>query len=219
MPWAACAANGGVAFVVNGSQGIGAVPIDVRGLPVDALVSCGYKWLCGPYGTGFAWMTPALRERLCYEQAYWLNGVDRGALESLAGVEDHGVPGYDVFCPASFLNSRPWLAALDVLLDAGIERIAVHDQDLVGRLLDGLGPERWELVSPAAPPARSTLVLFRPRGDELTGDVRARLSAAGVDVAERNGCVRISPHAHNTVEDIDRALDVLDRRAPTDRRS
>ena len=37
----------GVTFVVNGSQAVGAVPLDLADLPVDALVSCGFKWLCG----------------------------------------------------------------------------------------------------------------------------------------------------------------------------
>ena len=43
----------GVLLVVNGSQAIGARPLDVTNLPIDAVVSCGYKWLCGPYATGF----------------------------------------------------------------------------------------------------------------------------------------------------------------------
>lgn len=43
--------SAGVLLVVNASQAIGARPIDVGRSPVDAVVSCGYKWLCGPYGT------------------------------------------------------------------------------------------------------------------------------------------------------------------------
>ncbi len=43
-----------VLFFVNGSQALGAAPIDVTSLPIDALSCCGFKWLCGPYATGFA---------------------------------------------------------------------------------------------------------------------------------------------------------------------
>src|SRR5438309_759240 len=53
-----------VLFVVNGSQGVGALKLDVGSLPIDALVCCGYKWLCGPYGTGFCWIEPRVREQL-----------------------------------------------------------------------------------------------------------------------------------------------------------
>src|SRR5262249_28820561 len=41
----------GVLLVVNASQALGARAIDVSLTPVDAVISCGYKWLCGPYGT------------------------------------------------------------------------------------------------------------------------------------------------------------------------
>lgn len=60
-----------VTFILNGSQAVGARPVDVSTLGADALVSCGFKWLCGPYATGFCWLTPILRERLNYRQAYW----------------------------------------------------------------------------------------------------------------------------------------------------
>ena len=43
-------------LVVNTSQAVGVRPIDVATTPVDALICCGYKWLCRPYGTGFTWL-------------------------------------------------------------------------------------------------------------------------------------------------------------------
>lgn len=48
----------GVLLVVNASQALGARPLDVTATPVDAVVSCGYKWLCGPYATGLPGCTP-----------------------------------------------------------------------------------------------------------------------------------------------------------------
>jgi selenocysteine lyase/cysteine desulfurase len=53
----------GVTSVVNGSQAVGAVPLDLAALPVDALVSCGFKWLCAPTGPGAAGSTPTLGPR------------------------------------------------------------------------------------------------------------------------------------------------------------
>jgi cysteine desulfurase / selenocysteine lyase len=43
----------GIAFLVDGSQAVGAIPVDVKKLNVHFLVCCGYKWLLSPYGTGF----------------------------------------------------------------------------------------------------------------------------------------------------------------------
>jgi selenocysteine lyase/cysteine desulfurase len=63
-----CRDRGNAAFVLNGSQAVGARPTDVAALGVDALVCCGFKWLCGPYATGFARLRPQLRDALDYEQ-------------------------------------------------------------------------------------------------------------------------------------------------------
>ena len=71
-----CRQHGDITFVLNGSQSVGARPTDVYELGMDALVSCGFKWLCGPYATGFTWLRPQLLQRLEYEQGYWLAQVD-----------------------------------------------------------------------------------------------------------------------------------------------
>jgi selenocysteine lyase/cysteine desulfurase len=201
----------GAWLVVNGSQAVGARPADVRSLGVDALVSCGYKWLCGPYGTGFAWLTPALRDALRPQQAYWLAMQGSQGLDHMRDTtlrDDLGVRGFDVFCPAAFATSLPWIASLDVFLSTGITSIADHDQHLVSRLLDGVDSSAYEVVSPTSGPARSTLVVLSRR-DGTAGARHRMLSAAGIDTAYREGSLRVSVHLFNTEDQIDRALDAL----------
>ena len=62
-----------VTFVVNGAQAVGVRPIDVRTAPIDSLISVGWKWLLGPYATGFCWIRHDLLTRLRYNQTYWLS--------------------------------------------------------------------------------------------------------------------------------------------------
>jgi cysteine desulfurase/selenocysteine lyase len=52
---AACHAQG-VLLVLDVSQSCGAMPLDVAALGADFMVCAGYKWLFGPYGTGFLWI-------------------------------------------------------------------------------------------------------------------------------------------------------------------
>src|SRR6185312_10513354 len=97
----------GVLFVVNASQAAGAHTLDVQQLDADAIVSCGFKWLCGPYGTGFAWIRPEVRDMLGYQQPYWLAHLSDGGLEGPfehALRTDLGAAAFDVFCTANFLN-------------------------------------------------------------------------------------------------------------------
>src|SRR6267143_6079966 len=46
----------GALLLLDASQGCGAVPMDVNRLGADFMVSAGYKWLLGPFGTGFFWV-------------------------------------------------------------------------------------------------------------------------------------------------------------------
>lgn len=212
----------GVTFVVNGSQAVGAAPLDLARLPVDALVSCGFKWLCGPYGTGFCWLAPDLLASLTRPPAYWLGHLaqhDLGQETELRLRGDLGAAAWDVFGTANFLNFRPWTASVEYLLGLGVDRVAARDQALVERFLQGLDPDRYRLVSPRSGPGRSTLVVLGDRRPGRTEALYRRLSGAGVDVALRRGRLRVSPHLYNTEADIDRALEVLGgRTAPVESR-
>jgi cysteine desulfurase/selenocysteine lyase len=211
-----CRAHG-VRLVVNASQALGARPLDAPAAAIDAVVSCGYKWLCGPYGTGFAWLAPDLRDELRPQQAYWLamqsgHGLDH--MRETTVRDDLGVRAFDVFCPAAFATTLPWIASLELFLAAGLDPIADHDQQLVDRLVTGIDPDVYELVSPASGPARSTLVVLSRR-DGSAAQRHRMLTDAGIDVAYREGNLRLSVHLFNTATQIDRALDRLHEREPT----
>jgi hypothetical protein len=96
-------------------QGGGARPFDVS-WPVDAVLGVGFKWLCGPYGTGFLWVRPDLLRSLNATQAYWLAQMTAADLgrEEVAVRLPSGPPTartFDVFGTANFFNFKPWAAA------------------------------------------------------------------------------------------------------------
>ena len=205
-----CRDRGDAVFVLNGSQTVGARPTDVAALGVDALVCCGFKWLCGPYATGFAWLRPQLQDALDYEQGYWLaqvDDIDRPP-ERYELRDDLAAAAFDVFCTANLATYPAWEQAVALLLDVGLERVEAHDQALVQRLVDGL-PAGWRLQSPSNRELRSTLVFLEGRDPHLTESGARELEAAGVDVAQRVGALRLSPHLHNTDHHVDRALEAL----------
>jgi selenocysteine lyase/cysteine desulfurase len=203
----------GVRFVLNATQGVGARSIDVQRSPVDAVVSCGFKWLCGPYATGFTWIHPALLDQLGYHQDYWLAQMRQTDLATESGYElraDLGASRYDVFGTANFFNFVPWTAALDVLAEVGVAEIAAHDQRLVDLIVTALdGSPRLRVLSPVSGPARSTIVVVSHADPDLNPRLHLRLREAGIDTALRSGNLRLSPHLHNDEADIHRALAVL----------
>ena len=204
----------GVAFVLNASQGLGARPLDLSGMNVDALTCVGFKWLCGPYGTGFCWIRPALRESLEYNQAYWLamqDADDLGTERELTIRKDLSARRYDIFGTANFFNFKAWTASLEYLLERGIDRVAGHDNHLVSRFLDGLDRRRFDLLSPRTGSSRSTLILVSHKDRDRNVAIHRTLKESGIFAALRRGTIRFSPHLYNTEGEIDRTLEMLSR--------
>lgn len=207
-----CRAHG-VVFMANASQAAGARQVDLARAPVDALTSVGHKWLCGPYGSGFCWIHPALRARLAPTKAYWLAMLTAADLEG--DLDDvalpDGVPahGYDVFATANFFNFMALTAAVELLLDIGIEAVRDHDQALVTRLLDGIDRARFDVLSPERGERRSTLVFLSHTEPDRNAEIVRQAGAQGVFATCRNGRIRVSPHLYNSDADIDRTLTAL----------
>jgi selenocysteine lyase/cysteine desulfurase len=204
----------GVAFVVNASQALGARQIDLADAPVDALTCVGFKWLCGPYGTGFCWIRPSLRERLHLIKAYWLamqTAEDLGKEVVEAEIrEDLGARAYDIFGTANFFNAVPLAVAVEHLMDLGLARIRKHDQELVDLFIAGLDRNQFAITSPTeSGERRSTLVFFSHRDRGRNKEVHAALRTSRVDVAFRGGSIRLAPHLYNGEHDIERALKAL----------
>lgn len=207
-----CRANG-TRFFVNTSQGFGARALPLATLPVDAIVNVGWKWLCGPYSTGFCWIAPELRDRLDYNQAYWLamqTADDLGKKEQSYIVRsDIGARRFDSFGTANFFNYVPWTASLEVLQSFGLPAIQTHDQVLVDYLVRGLKDLSMRVLSPHDGPERSTLVFASYPEESRNPALFQQLREHGVDAALRRGVLRISPHFFNQEADLDRLLDTL----------
>lgn len=202
-----------VFFMINGAQAVGARPLDVATTPVDAVTGVGFKWLCGPYGTGYCWIRPPLRERLEINLNYWLamqTADDLGRVEDRPETNrDIGARRYDVFGTANFFNFHSFRASVEYLLELGIEAIAAQDDALVERLVEGLDRDKYRLLSPDSVPDRSTLVLLSHRDPERNLEIHQTLWQNDICCSFRRGNIRFSPHLYNSEGDIDAALKVL----------
>lgn len=199
-------------FVVNGSQGVGAIPMAVQAHPIDALISVGFKWLCGPYGTGFAWLDSRALERIRPTKLYWLNVLTTEDLEGeeidLSTVSPDPPGCFDIFGTANFFNFAGLLSAIELIRRVGVDRIHRHDLSLCSNLVGELADSRFEVHQRGDPDRLSSILFVRPTSEPLEA-VASRLKAGQIDVAVRNGMIRLSPHLYNTRADVDRTLEVL----------
>jgi selenocysteine lyase/cysteine desulfurase len=198
----------GAALVVDATQSLGASPLDVTQVRPDFLIAAGYKWLLGPYSSGFVYAAPARREGRPLE----FNWIAREGSEDFAGLvlyRDTFQPGarrYDVGERSNFALLPIAIVALRQLLAWRVAEIATTLGALTGaveaRARDlGLHPV------PAAWRVGHMLGLRSPA--PLPADLPTRLAAANVFVSVRGQSIRISPHLYNTPEDIERLFATL----------
>jgi selenocysteine lyase/cysteine desulfurase len=199
-------------FVVNGSQGVGAIPIAPHDLPIDALIGVGFKWLCGPYGTGFCWLGPRAEERIEAQKLYWLNSLDTNDLAAaeldFSSITPATVGRHDVFGTANFFNFAALVESVRLVADTGVDRIHDHNMGLTERLVAGVDPHRFLVEDRGDPERRSSIVFLAPV-DRTLDEAYEQLDAAGIDVSRRRGLLRIAPHFYNTADDIGRTIATL----------
>jgi selenocysteine lyase/cysteine desulfurase len=202
--------------VVNLSQSAGNVPIDLATWAIDAVVGAGYKWLLGPYSTGYAWIKPSLREQLDVNNTYWsalLSEEDLKSEGALALKDNRSARRFDMFAPANFFNFIPWKASIEYLLKIGIGQVYEYNQVLIDELIASLDSKKYQLVSPTQKHLRSNLVVISHRDPENNLKIYKGLLAEGIYPAFWKGRIRFSPHLYNTSPQIKKVNQALRRLA------
>lgn len=201
-----------IIFVVNISQSAGTMPLNILQMGADAVVCAGYKWLCGPYGTGFCWIKPSLRESLILNQAYWISLLSALELKEEGPLKIKKLKTarkFDVFGTANFFNFVPFKASLDYWLNLGLENVSSYHHFLTDQIMEGLQRASYPLISPQEEDARSSLIVFSHPRKEKNEEIFQDLLDEGIYAALWKGNIRVSPHVYNTEEEIMRFLSVV----------
>jgi selenocysteine lyase/cysteine desulfurase len=196
----------GAWFVVDGTQGVGAIEMELKSLPVDVVVAAAYKWLLAPYGTGFLYLRPEVQERLDLQVVTWLSVEGSEEFDALP-IEDFTVTKtarrFDIL---AFINMFGLDASLEFIERAGVAAINAHCTRLLDRLADGVLKRGYVLATGGAQ-LRSTILCFQAKSSEATAGLYQKLKSQNIAVSLRQGMIRVSPHLYNYEADIDRLLE------------
>jgi selenocysteine lyase/cysteine desulfurase len=197
----------GALVVLDAYQAVGTYPLDVRGLGVDVLAAGVLKYLLGSAGLAFLWCRAGLAETLVPTQTGWFADEDIFRMDlsdyspsSTARRFESGTPPV----PAIYGG----VAGMELMEEIGIAETREHVTGLNERLIAGVDELGGVIATPRAPERRGALVCVR------STDAPALVSALAGDrivTSERDGNLRISPHAYNTEEDVDAVLASLAR--------
>lgn len=206
----------GLVFLLDAAQTAGSVPISMEGMGVSLLSFTGHKGLMGPQGTGGLCVAPGVELRPLLSGG---TGVRSFEEEQPAEYPEH--------LEAGTLNGHGLAglgAAVDFILDTGVDTIHAHERALTERFVQGLGDIPGVTVYGDFSGDRAPVVALNLEGwdpaaaaDELAQeyDIAVR---PGIHCAPRmhralgtqdTGCLRFSFGWYTTQEDIDAALSAL----------
>ena len=203
--------HGGI-LVIDGTQGVGALDVNLRALPVDALSVAAYKWLLGPFGTGFVYLRRELLKRLDLSVVNWFTVEGSEDFDALP-TDEFTLPQeariFDVGETANFINLHALDASLEYVQGVTVGAVFEHCRRLLERLAKGLRDKGFKLSSAADPAHGSTILGFQADSLGRTVALHEELRANHVAVSLRHGMIRVSPYLYNGDADIDRLLDLV----------
>jgi selenocysteine lyase/cysteine desulfurase len=199
----------GAWFVIDATQTVGVMPLDVQSIQPDALVAHCYKSMLCNYGLGFAWYGPRMSHGRPVEQS-WLLRQGAQDFARLVDYQDAYAPGMRRF--DSSTRANPVLismldAALNYMSDCGETRIRAYLRSISRAFVEGVRTLGWR-VSDESDRAANLFGLHAPQGTDLER-VRTLLAQRRIHVSVRGSAIRVSPHVYNTPDDFARLLDAL----------
>ncbi len=198
----------GARLVVDGSQSIGALPFDVAALRPDFVTTVGYKWLLGPLGLSYLYVSEEHRDGTPLEQ----NWIARAGSEDFARLVDYrdeyqpGARRFDMGQRSAFELVPMAVAALEQLTEWRVDRVAAS----LSMVTDAVsGHARALGLRPYPPDERGPHLLGVRVPDAIRADVVAQLAAADCFAALRGETLRLAPHLHVTDDDVRQLADAL----------
>lgn len=199
----------GAAFIIDGTQSVGALPFDVQEIQPDALIVAGYKWMFGPYSCGLAFWGDRFLNGTPLEE----NWINRLGSENFAGLVDYeeryepGATRFDVGEKSNFVLLPMLEEAIRMILEWKPQNI----QSYLMAILDPWESSIRNMGFQLAPPSSRGAHLFGlhlPLHLEVE-KVKSALLSKSVSVSVRGKAIRIAPHVYNSEDDMKALVDAL----------
>jgi len=205
---AACRANG-TYLVVDGIKGIGNSVLDVTETPIDILACGGQKWLLSPWGSGFVYVRKELVPRLEPAITSWMafEGTDDFSRLTEYNPTFRADARRFEMITLPFQDFVGMTASLGLLLEIGVRDVAEVTRAAHEPVVRWAQKNDVRISSPLDERHRSAILCIAPAKpvEAYHGMKRAR-----VVCSLREGSIRLSPHCYNTVEEMEKVIEVLD---------
>ena len=197
----------GALLFVDGIQGLGVLPLDVRKTPIDFLAADGHKWLLGPEGAGIFYIR---REHLDLLRPIGLGWNSVAHAHDFARIELDLKDTAERYEGGSqnMAGMTALASSVELLLEleqAAIAERIVETTDMACEQLQSIGAQ---VLSDRTPDRKSGIVVFEMPGQDPM-ELRQKCLRKDIVLSCRSGKLRISVHGYNNLEDLDRLVAAL----------
>jgi cysteine desulfurase/selenocysteine lyase len=208
----------GALILIDAAQSVPHMPVDVQALDADFLVFSGHK-MCAPTGIGVLYGKEALLDAM----PPWMGGGDMIARVRLEGSTWNELPyKFEAGTPA-IAEAIGLGAAVDYLTALGLEHIHQHEKAITAYALERLSEVAGLTLYGSDPTRKGAVAAFSLKGIH-PHDVAQLLDSEGIAVRAGHHCAqplhdhlginasaRASFYLYNTLAEVDRLIEALDK--------
>ncbi|MGI9167664.1 MAG: aminotransferase class V-fold PLP-dependent enzyme [Pyrinomonadaceae bacterium] len=195
-------------MVVDIIQAMGVVPTNVGTDLIDVAAAAGHKWLLTPEGVGLLYLSDRARDRIEPTLVGWISVSNPEDYTNFnQGWSDGALAWETGTGPAALIHGLE--ASLQLLLETGITRIAIHLEQLTDHLCERLKHLNYQIMSSRNHAEKSQIVCIRNNAGISPMALYLHLKERNIITAPRGDGLRISPHLYNNIEEIDELVAAL----------
>ena len=201
----------GAIVLIDATQHVGVLSLDVRHLDPDFVIFPTYKWLIGPYGRAFMYVAKRHQGGVPLEQtSFGRREVRSDRKPYYADLRYRpDARRFDMGERDHFISMEMAAIGMEMMAEWGTNAIVERLRMLTERIAEGL---RGTGVHVPDQRFRAPHILSLAFRGGTPQRLVAKLAQEGVYVAPRLGRLRISPHVYNDEADADRFVTVLTER-------
>lgn len=201
--------NRDIIMAIDATQSLGAMPFSMERVQPDFLVSAGYKWLLGPYGFTFLYVSKRFRNSRPLEESWQAreNAEDFGSLVNCSDNYMGGSRRFDVGQKGVPTILPGAISSLEQIKAWGVDSVAESLRIINNTIADHLLHLGFQLPDKAQ---RSPHMFGALIPERYKGNLVAELSRRKIYISQRGNSVRFSPHLHITENDLNRLLETLE---------
>jgi selenocysteine lyase/cysteine desulfurase len=195
-------------LVVDVIQSLGVLPLNVEAELVDVAAGASHKWLLGPEGVGYLYLSDRARERLQPTLVGWTSVLNPEDYNNFDQEWNTGTLAWETGTgPSALIHGLN--ASLELLKATGTESIAASLERLTDCLCENLRSRNYRIISARDLGQKSHIVCIQHRGGVSAMQLYSQLKSNNIITAPRGDGLRIAPHFYNSFDEIEELVSAL----------